>query len=168
MAASFTSLSAQAEQAAPKEVTLQVGELERTAIVCAPVEASMSASPSGEWTEYTCKRKATFNPKNAVPAEFKGRYRPVSGPRPWQKNTLENFLVERYCLYAIRRGKLVRAHIHHLPWPLQDAEAEIEVNTMMSTAGIELPKSKRLLHFSRFLEVLIWWPEVIGKGQLGK
>jgi len=128
--------------------------------------ASMSASPSGEWTEYTCKRKSTFNPKNAVPAEFKGRYRPVSGPRPRQKNTLENFLVERYCLYAVRRGKLVRAHIHHLPWPLQDAEAEIEINTMMSTSGIELPQSKPLLHFSRFLEVLIWWPEIIGK--LGK
>ena len=41
-------------------------------------------------------------------------------------------------------------------------EAEIEVNTMAAAAGIELPQSKPLLHFSRFLEVLIWWPEVVG------
>lgn len=124
--------------------------------------ASMSARTSGEWVEYESRRKAAFNSKNSLPAEFKGRYRPVSGPRQRQKDTLENFLVERYCLYAVRRGKLVRAHIHHLPWPLQDAEAEIEVNTMASTSGITLPQTKPLLHFSRFLEVLIWWPEIIG------
>ncbi len=123
--------------------------------------ASMSARTSGEWIEYGSRRESAFNPKSFLPAEFKGRYRPVSGPQPRQRNTLENFLVERYCLYAVRRGQLVRAHIHHMPWQLQDAEGEIEVNSMASVSGIELPKGRPLLHFSRFLEVLIWWPEVI-------
>lgn len=124
--------------------------------------AGMAARVSGEWIKYESRRKSAFNPKNSLPAEFKGRYRPVSEPRQRQKNTLENFLVERYCLYAARRGKLIRAHIHHLPWQLQDAEAEIEVNTITNVSGIELPGSKPLLHFSSFLEVLIWWPEIIG------
>jgi hypothetical protein len=53
----------------------------------------------------------------------------------------------------------LRAYIHHLPWPLQDAEAEVEVNTMTQVAGIPLPAGKPLLHFSRKLEVLVWWPE---------
>lgn len=141
--------------------SLQAVWAARTAYGLPYFYASMSARTSGEWIEYESRRKSAFNPKNSVLAEFKGRYRPVSEPQSRQKDTLERFLVERYCLYAVRRGKLVRAHIHHLPWPLQDAEAEIEINTMTSISGIELTQRKPLLHFSRFLEVLIWWPEVI-------
>jgi uncharacterized protein YqjF (DUF2071 family) len=54
-----------------------------------------------------------------------------------------------------------RAYIHHLPWPLQDAEAEIGLNTMAQAAGIELPATKPVLHFSRDLEVVVWWPEQV-------
>src|SRR5215467_7737 len=90
------------------------------------------------------------------PAEFRARYWPASEPRLREKGSLEYFLTERYCLYVVRSGKVFRAVIHHLPWPLQDAEAEIDVNTMTRPAGIELPTSKPLLHFSRFLKVLIW------------
>jgi len=92
------------------------------------------------------------------PAEFRGRYWPVSEPRRRETNSLEYFLTERYCLYTVRAGKVFRAYIHHLPWPLQDAAAEIEINTMAQAAGIQLPETKPLLHFARFLEVLIWRP----------
>ena len=96
------------------------------------------------------------------PAEFRGRYWPVSEPQQREKNSIEYFLTERYCLYAVRSGKVLCGHIHHLPWPLQDAEAEIQLNTMAQAAGIELPDTKPLLHFARLLEVLIWWPERVG------
>jgi len=43
-----------------------------------------------------------------------------------------------------------------VPWPLQDAEAEIEANTMAAAAGITLPDVPPLLHFSRKLEVRVW------------
>jgi hypothetical protein len=49
--------------------------------------------------------------------------------------------------------------MHHLPWPLQDAVAEIESNSMALAAGIALPDSKPFLHFARELEVLVWWPK---------
>jgi len=39
---------------------------------------------------------------------------------------------------------------------LQDAEAEIETNTVASAAGLTLPNSPPLCHFSRELKVLIW------------
>jgi uncharacterized protein YqjF (DUF2071 family) len=93
------------------------------------------------------------------PAEFRGRYWPTSAPRRREKSGREHFLTERYCLYTVNSRKVYRAYIHHLPWPLQDAEGDIEANTMTEAAGIELPPSKPLLHFSRTLEVLIWWPE---------
>jgi hypothetical protein len=49
-----------------------------------------------------------------------------------------------------------RSEIHHEQWPLQDAEAEIQENTMAAAAGITLPNSAPLLHFAKRLEVLIW------------
>jgi uncharacterized protein YqjF (DUF2071 family) len=121
--------------------------------------AEMSARSSGEAIEYSSRRSQTADLHSHGPAEFRGRYWPISEPKRREKDALEYFLTERYCLYAVRRGKLLRAYIHHLPWPLQDAEAKIEVNTMAAAAGIELPESKPLMHFSRFLEVLIWKPE---------
>ena len=30
---------------------------------------------------------------------------------------------------------------------------------MAKAAGIDLPNTKPLLHFSKFLQVLVWWPE---------
>ncbi len=48
-----------------------------------------------------------------------------------------------------------RAEIHHEPWPLQPAEAEIEENTM-PPSGIELLDEAPLLHFSARQDVVIW------------
>jgi hypothetical protein len=116
----------------------------------------MSVQNAGEKFSYRCSRQE--NPK---PVEFRGHYKPVSPARQREKGTLEHFLTERYCLYTLHRGKVLRAYIHHLPWPLQDAEAEIELNTMAEAAGIQLPTTRPLLHFSRDLEVLVWWPEQV-------
>src|SRR5712675_1349111 len=41
-------------------------------------------------------------------------------------------------------------------WPLQPAEAELEVNNMAASAGISLPAVEPLLLFARKLDVLIW------------
>lgn len=116
--------------------------------------AEMSVKLAESKVEYSSRRLQA-----PLPADFRGRYWPTSEPRQRDKDSLEHFLTERYCLYALRSGKLLRAYIHHLPWTLQDADAEIDVNTMAQAAGINLPASRPLLHFSRFLEVLIWWPE---------
>jgi uncharacterized protein len=118
--------------------------------------AEMSVDIGGQRVTYSSRRL-----QNPRPAEFRGSYWPISEARPREKNSLEYFLTERYCLYTVRSHQVFRAYIHHLPWPLQDAEAEIQQNTMAQAAGIDLPESKPLLHFSRFLEVLIWWPEKV-------
>lgn len=117
--------------------------------------ASMSIKNTGEQFSYTCSRM-----EKPQPAEFRGRYGPTAPPRQREQGSIEHFLSERYCLYTIHNGQVLRAYIHHLPWPLQDADAQIEVNTMAQTTGIHLPAAKPLLHFSRDLEVLVWWPEV--------
>ena len=88
---------------------------------------------------------------------FKARYRgsgDVAGPgRP---GTLEHFLTERYCLFTQHAGQVLRGDIHHLPWPLEAAEAEIRVNELPAAHGIALPDRPPLLHFARQLQVYIW------------
>jgi uncharacterized protein len=116
--------------------------------------ARMWVKPEADGVAYECRRSHM-----GVVAEFEGRYRPVSTPRPAQPGTLEHFLVERYCLYTARGPRVYRAQIHHLPWPLQDAEAEIGRNTMAAAARITLPEKPTLLQFARHLQVLVWWPE---------
>ena len=93
--------------------------------------------------------------RNAPPAQFIGRYRPTGEAR--EASDFENWLTARYRLYAVdARGGIYRGEIHHLPWSLQPAEAEIEQNTMALCHGITLPDVPPLLHYSRYLEVLIW------------
>jgi hypothetical protein len=49
-----------------------------------------------------------------------------------------------------------RGEIHHLPWPLRDAELVLEENTMADAAGIRLPSEPPLLHFAERLDVVAW------------
>ncbi|HEX4404515.1 MAG TPA: DUF2071 domain-containing protein, partial [Polyangia bacterium] len=59
-----------------------------------------------------------------------------------------------YTLYRV--GAILRADIHHAPWPLQAAEAEIAENTIGDAQGIALEGPPALLHFSRRLDVVVW------------
>jgi uncharacterized protein YqjF (DUF2071 family) len=110
--------------------------------------ARLSVERRGEWTSCHCQRIADSN------RVFEGRYRPAGGVFNAEPGSLEWFLTERYCLYAIDRGRLQRAEIQHPPWPLQAADMRLETNTMPSPA-IDLEGSPTL-HFSRRQDVLIW------------
>jgi uncharacterized protein YqjF (DUF2071 family) len=88
-------------------------------------------------------------------AEFRGHYRPTADVRLREKGSIEHWFTERYCLYTTYENQVFRGEIHHQPWPLQDAEAEFESNTVAASAGISVSGSP-LLHFGRRLEVLIW------------
>jgi uncharacterized protein YqjF (DUF2071 family) len=76
-----------------------------------------------------------------------------------QPGSLEHFLVERYCLYDVtRRGIPYRLEIHHPPWRLQAARAEIARNTMTAPISVPLPATQPILHFSRRQDVVAWRP----------
>lgn len=89
-------------------------------------------------------------------ASLHASYSPRSEVWHSRPGTLEHWLTERYCLYTVFRGQVYRCDIHHVPWPLQSAAAEIRVNTMAAAAKIDLPSTPPLLHFARKQEVLIW------------
>jgi uncharacterized protein YqjF (DUF2071 family) len=86
------------------------------------------------------------------PFVFGATYEPVGMAFEPESGTLEHFLTERYCLYTEYGGELYRAEIHHPPWPLQPAEAEVRGNTM---APIAL-EGDPLVHYSERQDVVIW------------
>jgi hypothetical protein len=58
-------------------------------------------------------------------------------------------------------GRLHQTNIHHTPWPLEQAEAEIEQNDLPAQVGLTLPTTKPLLHYSRHLAVYVWPSELV-------
>jgi uncharacterized protein YqjF (DUF2071 family) len=111
--------------------------------------ASMKAAQREDLIFYTSER---HHPS----AQFRGLYGPIGPVRIRDRGTIEDFLTARFCLYTTHQDHVYRCEIHHLPWPLQDAEAKFERNTIANAANITLPSSAPLLHFSKRLEVLIW------------
>ena len=104
------------------------------------------------------------------PVRFRAHYRGLGQMRQLgssRPGTIEHFLTERYCLYTTnRRGELLQGDIHHEPWPLELAEAEIEINDLPATYGIQLPDTAPLLHYSRELVAYAWTPEQAGLSRL--
>jgi uncharacterized protein YqjF (DUF2071 family) len=110
-------------------------------------------SQAEEVIHFTCQRSGRQKGQGI----FDGLYQPISPVFYAQENTLEHWLTERYCLYSINRaGRLYRAHVHHLPWPLQHAKATIPENTMASASKLDLPESAPLLHYAKHLDVIVW------------
>lgn len=99
---------------------------------------------------YRCSRSGAERPH--VWESTHGPSGPVFNAEP---GSLEHFLTERYCLYTTdETGALHRGEIHHPPWPLREAAAQIELNTMPPD-GLE-PTGEPLLHYAERQDVLIW------------
>jgi uncharacterized protein len=119
--------------------------------------AAMAVHTDGRRVTYRSARRTSVN------AQFLSTYSPVGVISPAARETLEYFLTERYCLYTTTRsGEPRRLPIHHKPWPLQTADAQIAVNTMATAAGITLPAVAPLLHFAKRLDVLAWGMQSAG------
>ncbi|MBX7187010.1 MAG: DUF2071 domain-containing protein [Vicinamibacteria bacterium] len=117
-------------------------------------QAAMALVDDGESIKYRSVRGAF---------RFEGSYRPISDVYAAAPGSLEHWLTERYCLYARdASGALWRNDVHHAPWPLQKAGAELRLNTMLSPHGLEVPPTPELLHFARSIDVVVWSGERVG------
>jgi uncharacterized protein YqjF (DUF2071 family) len=96
---------------------------------------------------------------------FSARYRGLGPTRRLaeiRSRTLEYFFTERYCVFTRNHaGQAVRASIHSVASPLEDAEAEIERNDLPGALGIQVSDQEPVLHYSRRLAVYIWPSELV-------
>lgn len=116
-------------------------------------DARMATRAAGKRILYSSQRTH----RGAAFTEFHAEYAPASEVIRAMPGSLEHWLTERYCLYsADAHGRLWRGEIHHPPWPLQIAEADIRRNTMAEPLGIDLGHPPACVHFARRLEVVAW------------
>jgi uncharacterized protein len=116
-------------------------------------DARITAQSQGETVHYRSHRVD----RKSTGAEFHASYKPTGAVYRSAPETLDRWLTDRYCLYAVdRQGRLGYGDIHHPPWPLQPAEVELRVNTMTQSFGIKLPELTPVAHFARRLDVIAW------------
>jgi uncharacterized protein YqjF (DUF2071 family) len=115
--------------------------------------AQMEMEEDDDYLKFESRRLSAEEP------QFRAEYGPVGAWFEPRSGTLVHWLVERYCLYTLdSENRAYRTEIHHLPWRLQRADAQIPVNTMVTAAGLRLPSMAPLVHFSRRQDTLIWAP----------
>jgi uncharacterized protein len=116
--------------------------------------AAMSVTPrAGGGVAYKSRRAGDGA------AEFEGTYMPSGDAFVPADGSLEYFLTELYCLYNLDRGGVpYRLDIHHPPWSLQPAHAQLMRNTMTDGCGIVLPDQLPLLHFVSRQDAVAWAP----------
>ena len=112
--------------------------------------ASMQERVAGGTIHYRSRRLL------GPPARFAGSFRSLG--RPAADDDLRHFLTERYALFTRRFGSVQIGNIHHRPWHLEEAEAEIECNELPGSFGFALPKRPPLLHYSEQTEMQAWLP----------
>lgn len=115
-------------------------------------QAEMSLRQQGNSIDYA----STRTQKNAPPASFRGSWTIGESLPTSEPDSLEFFLTERYCLYAVDDEQLYRCRIHHEPWPLRAAEVGACDSTMLEALGVSTPPLAPLLHYTEELKVDIW------------
>jgi uncharacterized protein YqjF (DUF2071 family) len=79
---------------------------------------------------------------------------PVAAP-----DSLEFFLTERYVLYAGEASRLLRARIHHRPWPLAAVTVRRLESTLLEAAGMATPTEAPLVHAqAEPFDIEVWLP----------
>jgi uncharacterized protein len=109
---------------------------------------------AGPSIRYRLHRTDPAHGAASVEAEY-GPRGPASEAPP---GTLEHFLVERYCLFAVRgSGEIVRTDIHHRSWRIHPAGGELRHRGLVPP-GLEPLAGPPLLHVARRQDVVVWRP----------
>jgi len=88
---------------------------------------------------------------------FEATYRPTGEVFESEVGSIEEWLSERYCLYAeSKKGDLFCGEVQHVKWPLQEVEYEITKNSLAERVGIPLSCQPDLAHFARGVDVRVW------------
>jgi uncharacterized protein YqjF (DUF2071 family) len=110
--------------------------------------ARMTTLVEGERVHYLSSRSG---------ASFAASYEPCGAAARAEPGSLEHFLVERYRLFSLWHGRLITAVVAHERWPLQPANARIDVNRMAPTG---LPfRGRPIFHFSASVDARISVPQ---------
>lgn len=115
--------------------------------------ACFSVARHDGWVDYS-SRRAGFR--------LRARYAAREQPLPAAEGSLEAFLVERYCLYTTRAGRLWRLDVHHAPWSLHEPRPGSAVEAELRTPALAL-RGPPLLHVGARQDVALWAPVPVAR-----
>ncbi|WP_079476410.1 YqjF family protein [Marinococcus halophilus] len=87
---------------------------------------------------------------------FEGTYRASSDAYCPLEGTLDHWLLERYYAWSSVKNGLVEIGIHHTPWEVQDAQADVQTVSLPPLAADELALSRMKCHFAPEKRALFW------------
>jgi uncharacterized protein YqjF (DUF2071 family) len=97
--------------------------------------------------------------RKARPALLRAKWEWGEPMPPAQPGTLEFFLVERYVLYSGTEARLLRARIHHRPWPLRRATITHLDSDILTAQGLRTQDRAPLVQGqAQPFDVSIWPP----------
>lgn len=114
--------------------------------------ARMQVEREGERVRYASTRRAGG-------ARFEVDYEIGERLGPSQPGTLEHFLLERYLLFAHRRGRILEGQVHHTPYVAHRARVDRIHDDLLAAAGLPRPdRAPELAHASPGVEVEVFGP----------
>jgi len=92
--------------------------------------------------------------EGAPSANFDATYEGVGDGFLAEEGSLEEFLTERYAFFVpLSSDGTLRGDIHHPPWTLKEAKAEIRTNTLFEANGFGKPDGEPHLIYSPGVDV---------------
>ncbi len=131
--------------------------LARAALGLPYFRARMSRSASGDAHAYRSERVVVRGPRATFAASWS-----VGEPVPSEPGSLDRFLAERYALFSVLAGRLLRVRVRHASWSLRAARVGALEQTLTRAAGLWVPDRPALAHFSEGRDVEVLLPEVVG------
>jgi uncharacterized protein YqjF (DUF2071 family) len=118
--------------------------------------ADMSITRSGRRFRYRARRRWEGTPRSDVTVEV--------GPpvTPGERTPLDDFLANRWSLFANGPLGLVRARIDHEPWPLRHARVVALDDQFAAAAGYEVATPPDHVRFSPGVDVRVGLPSRVG------
>jgi uncharacterized protein YqjF (DUF2071 family) len=89
-------------------------------------------------------------------------YRPGPALDPPKPGSLEFFLLERYYLFSLRRGRVLKGHVHHVQYPAHTADVLSVRCGLVGAAGLEASGPPDLAHYSPGVDVDVYGPWPVG------
>ena len=81
------------------------------------------------------------------------RYRVGPARGTAEPGSLDEFLIERYFLHLVRRGRVRTVRVRHGPYPLRNVTVESIAEDLLAASGVERPEVAPLAHFSDGVDV---------------
>lgn len=112
--------------------------------------ARMEMGTEDGFTRFTSRRQG-------AKAAFGARYRGTGDALPMAPGSVEEFLCERYAMYAVNHeGHLLRGDIHHAPWLLRPPECSFDEPAVISGFGLPPLGAPDLICYSDATENVVW------------